>query len=106
MNHKKNIALASKKGRIFGTDQVALALSIYKDNLEAEFLPAYCNWMCEFNKPFYNQVNDKFVEPYLPHHSIGLMHLAGLDQIRNDINFKTNIKDLKGNIINLSLRFN
>ena len=102
---QKNISLASKKGRIFGTDQVALALSIYEDNLPAEFLPAYTNWMCEFKMPFYDNLNKKFVEPFLPHHPIGLMHLAGLDEIRSNSNLKLDIKDLDGNIDKHSIRF-
>ena len=43
---QNNIKLAAKKGRIFETDQVALALSIYEDKIPTQFLPAYCNWMC------------------------------------------------------------
>jgi len=35
---QRNINLASKKGRIFGTDQVALALSVYENNIPVEFL--------------------------------------------------------------------
>ena len=61
---QKNIKLAAKKGRIFGTDQVALALSIYEDGLPSEFLPAYCSWMCEFNMPKFDSENGQFVEPY------------------------------------------
>ena len=102
---QKNIILASKKGRIFGTDQVALALSVYNDNLPVEFLPAYCNWMCEFNLPLYDVNNKRFVEPYLPHHPIGLIHLAGLDEIRVNKDIKVEIKDLSGNVISTSLRF-
>ena len=102
---QKNILLASQKGRIFGTDQVALALSIYEDNLPAEFLPAYCNWMCEFKMPFYDNYNKKFVEPFLPHHPIGLMHLAGLDEIRSNSNLKLNIRNLQGNLNKHSIRF-
>ena len=102
---QKNIILASKKGRIFGTDQVALALSVYKDNIPSEFLPAYCNWMCESHLPIYDRINKKFLEPFLPNHPIGLMHLAGLDNIRDNINIESNVYDLKGNIIKTSLRF-
>ena len=83
---QKNIKLAAKKGRIFGTDQVALALSIYEDNIPSEFLPAYCNWMCEFNMPKFDSAKGQFVEPYIPNHPIALVHLAGLDDIRMDKN--------------------
>lgn len=102
---QKNIILASKKGRIFGTDQVALAISVYKDKLPTEFLPAYCNWMCESHLPIFDDKNQKFVEPYLPHHPIGLMHLAGLDDIRKDKNILVETKDINRNIINKALRF-
>ncbi len=103
---QKNIKLAAKKGRIFGTDQVALALSIYEDGIPSEFLPAYCNWMCEFNMPKYDRDRDKFVEPYIPNHPIALIHLAGLDDIRKDKNILSDIETLEGMQIKKSLRYN
>ena len=102
---QNNTKKAAKKGRIFGTDQVALALSVYEDKMPAELLPAYTNWMCEFHLPYLNQIEKKFVEPFLPHHSIGLIHLAGLDDIRTDKKKFLNITDLDGRSHNLSLRF-
>ena len=103
---QKNIKLAAKKGRIFGTDQVALALSIYEDGLPSEFLPAYCNWMCEFNMPKFDNENGQFVEPYIPNHPIALVHLAGLDDIRLDKNILSDVETLDGLQIKKSLRFN
>lgn len=102
---QKNTILAAKKGRIFGTDQVALALSVYNDNLPTEFLPAYCNWMCEFNLPYFNDSNGKFVEPYLPHNPIGLVHLAGLDEIRDNKEILSSIKSLSGKVYSMTLRY-
>ena len=103
---QKNIKLAAKKGRIFGTDQVALALSIYEDGLPSEFLPAYCNWMCEFNMPKFDSENGQFVEPYIPNHPIALVHLAGLDDIRLDKNILSDVETIDGLQIKKSLRFN
>ena len=103
---QKNIKLAAKKGRIFGTDQVALALSIYEDSIPSEFLPAYCNWMCEFNMPKFDSENGQFVEPYIPNHPIALVHLAGLDDIRLDKNILSDVETLDGLRIKKSLRFN
>ena len=103
---QKNIKLAAKKGRIFGTDQVALALSIYEDGLPSEFLPAYCNWMCEFNMPKFDSENGQFVEPYIPNHPIALVHLAGLDDIRLNKNILSDVETLDGLQIKKSLRFN
>ncbi len=103
---QKNIKLAAKKGRIFGTDQVALALSIYEDGLPSEFLPAYCNWMCEFNMPKFDNKKNQFVEPYIPNHPIALVHLAGLDGIRQDKNILSDIETIDGLHIKKSLRYN
>jgi len=103
---QKNIKLAAKKGRIFGTDQVALALSLYEDNVPSEFLPAYCNWMCEFNIPKFDSKRNQFVEPYIPNHPIALVHLAGLDDIRQDKNLLSNVETLDGLQIKKSLRYN
>ena len=102
---QKNINLASKKGRIFGTDQVALALSVYEDNLPTQFLPAYCNWMCEFHLPLYDDKKKLFVEPYLPNESIALIHLAGLDDIRKNENILVEIRNLNGQKIKMNLRY-
>ena len=102
---QKNVKLAAKKGRIFGTDQVALALSVHEDKIPTEFLPAYCNWMCEFYFPIYDEKEKKFLEPFLPNNPIALIHLAGLDNIRNDKKILSNIKTLNGNMIKKSLRF-
>jgi len=103
---QKNIKLAARKGRIFGTDQVALALSIYEDGLPSEFLPAYCNWMCEFNMPKFDNIKSQFVEPYIPNHPIALVHLAGLDDIRQDKNILSDVETLEGLQIKKSLRYN
>ena len=103
---QKNVKLAAKRGRIFGTDQVALALTVHEDKTPTQFLPAYCNWMCEFHLPLYDEETKKFVEPYLPHHPIALIHLAGLDDIRSNKNINLDIKNLEGKIIKKKIRFN
>ena len=75
---KKNLSIASKKGRIFGSDQVALALTMFEDKVPFELLPSYCNWICEHTLPKFCNSKNLFVEPYIPNHNIGVMHLAGL----------------------------
>ena len=62
--------------------------------------------MCEFHLPIFDEKINKFLEPYLPYHPIGLIHLAGLDDIRNDKNVLSNIKNIQGEVIQKSLRFN
>ena len=101
----KNLKEASKKGRIFGTDQVALALSAFEDKLDFEYLPSYCNWICEHSMPKFCESREVFVEPYVPHHNIALIHLAGLDNDRQNRDVLHEIVTLSGNKIKKSLRY-
>ena len=101
----KNLEKAAKKGRIFGSDQVALDLSMFEDGVEFELLPLYCNWLCEHHLPKYSEVKKLFVEPYVPHHNIALMHLAGLDKDRQNRDIFHEIVTLSGNKIKKSLRY-
>ena len=86
-------------------------MSVYIDDLETEFLPLNCNWITSNLLPKYDEVNDTFVEPFLPNYKIGIMHLAagiwknGID-MRVDKNIKIKISNTKGEIIEKSLRYN
>ncbi len=103
---QKNLKKALLSGRIWGSEQIAMNITIYSDNLNVEILPAYCNWTLIDGIKFDKQ-NNTFVEPYLPNHEIGIIHFAGKnnDQIRNNKNFISKIKTLDGDIIDKSLRF-
>ena len=103
---QKNIKLAAKRGRIFGTDQVALALTVYEDKTPTQFLPSYCNWMCDFHLPLYDETAKKFVEPYVPYNPLAIVHLAGMDEIRSNKDIKIYINTRSGKKIKKSLRFN
>ena len=102
---RKNLTIASQKGRIFGSDQVALCLSIFRDKVESELLPAYCNWMCDYHLPNYSLKSKQFVEPYLPHNPIACIHLAGMNEDRFS-NKLHSVKTIEGEKITKSLRFN
>ncbi len=102
---KKNLNLASKKGRIFGSDQVALALTMFEDKVPFELLPSYCNWICEHHLPKFCKSKNLFVEPYIPNHNIGVMHLAGLDEDRSNSKVLHKIKTLDNQVIDKSLRY-
>ena len=41
---QKNLEKALSSGKIWGSEQIAMNITIYCDNLTAEILPAYCNW--------------------------------------------------------------
>ena len=102
---KKNLELASKKGRIFGSDQVALALTMFEDKVSFELLPSYCNWICEHHLPKFCNIKNLFVEPYIPNHNIAVIHLAGLDKDRSDKIIFHKIQTLDNKVIDKPLRY-
>ena len=107
---QNNLGETIKHGRIFGSEGLAINLSVYIDNVDTEFLPIGCNWITSHLLPKYDESRKEFVEPYLPNNKIGIMHLAagiwknGKD-MRLDNSIKIEIKSLENNIIIKSLRF-
>jgi len=101
-SYQRNSDKVVKKGRIFGTDQLALGMVMFLDNLPYEILPEWCNWIGE---PFYDRENNRFVEPYLPHYPIGIMHLAGQNRMRTDAACTVPIRCLDGSMVEMSLRY-
>ena len=104
---QKNLRIALKSGKIWGSEQIAMNVTIYHDGLNVEILPAYCNWtLIEALK--FDKEKNTLVEPYLPNHQIGIVHFAGKnnDQIRNDKNFISKIKATDGSLVEMKLRFN
>ena len=73
---QNNLARTLKAGNIFGSEGLAINISVYIDNLETEFLPLNCNWITSNLLPKYDNRKETFVEPYLPNYKIGIMHLA------------------------------
>ena len=108
---QENLRQTLKGGEIFGSEQLAMNMSVYIDNIETEFLPLNCNWITSNLLPKFDEENKTFVEPYLPNYKIGIMHLAaGIWKDNKDMrlnkNIKIDIETLKGKILNKSLRFN
>ena len=103
---KKNLKIALNSGKIFGSEQIAMNITIYVDKLDVEILPAYCNWTLIDHMKFDTKRNT-FVENYLPNHEIGIIHLAGKhnDVIRLNKDHLNEVKTLDNKIIKKSLRF-
>ena len=107
---QKNLKETIKHGRIFGSEGLAINMSVYVDNVDTEFLPIGCNWITSHLLPKFDESNKEFVEPFLPNNKIGIMHLAagiwkdGKD-MRLDNSVKVEIKSLNDNIITKSLRY-
>ena len=107
---QNNLRETLKGGDIFGSEQLAMNISVYHDNIETEFLPLNCNWITSNLLPKFDETNDTFVEPYLPNNKIGIMHLAaGIWKDNQDMRLnkdvKIEIKTLDGKTLNKSLRF-
>ena len=90
---QKNLAIALKAGNIFGSEGLAINMSVYIDDLETEFLPLNCNWITSNLLPKFDEQKEIFVEPYLPNYKIGIMHLAaGIWKDGKDMRINKEIK--------------
>mgnify|MGYP001182605025 FL=1 len=107
---QKNLKQSLNAGNIFGSEGLAINMSVYIDDLKTEFLPLNCNWITSNLLPKYDEKHQTFVEPYLPNYKIGIMHLAagiwkdGKD-MRIDKSIEIDIKTLSNKTISKSLRF-
>ena len=106
-----NLTKTLKAGNIFGSEGLAINMSVYIDELETEFLPLNCNWITSNLLPKYDEQQKTFVEPFLPNYKIGIMHLAagiwkdGID-MRIDKSVEIEIKTLDDKKVIKSLRYN
>jgi hypothetical protein len=107
---QKNLKRTLLKGKIFGSEGLAINISVYINNVPTEFLPLNCNWIISNLLPIYDENNNFFVEPYLPNNIIGIMHLAAgiwvnKKDMRLNKELKVPIQTLKGKFKESSLRF-
>tara|TARA_Y100000590_G_scaffold395588_1_gene475715 strand:+ start:1260 stop:2174 length:915 start_codon:yes stop_codon:yes gene_type:complete len=107
---QKNLKKTLSKGKVFGSEGLAINIAVYHDNVEVEFLPLRCNWITSHLLPKYDTKNDTFVEPFLPNEKIGIIHLAaGLWKNNKDMRLNKDVKvelnTLEGKKIEKSLRF-
>jgi len=110
LSWQKNLEQTLKSGNIFGSEGLAINMSVYIDELETEFLPLNCNWIASNLLPKFDEIKNKFVEPYLPNYEIGIMHLAagiwdGDRDMRLDKEVKINIQSVHKKVLSKSLRF-
>ena len=107
---QKNLEQTLKSGNIFGSEGLAINMSVYIDELETEFLPLNCNWITSNLLPKFDEIKNTFVEPYLPNYEIGIMHLAagiwdGDKDMRLNKEIKIKIQSIQKKILSKSLRF-
>ena len=107
---QKNLDQTLKSGNVFGSEGLAINMSVYIDDLETEFLPLNCNWIVSNLLPKFDEIKNTFVEPYLPNYKIGIIHLAagiwdGNKDMRLDKSVKIKIQSIQKNSLSKSLRF-
>ena len=107
---QENLKKTLSKGKIFGSEGLAINISVYINNVPVEFLPLNCNWIASNLLPKYDNVKEVFVEPNLPNYEIGIMHLAAgiwVDNVdmRVNKNLKAKIETLSGEKLSKSLRY-
>ena len=90
---QKNLNQSLKSGKIFGSEGLAINMSVYIDQVKTEFLPLNCNWIASNLLPKFDEKQNIFVEPYLPNNKIGIMHLAaGIWKDQQDMRINKDIK--------------
>ena len=109
-NWQKNLVKTLSSGKIFGSEGLAINMSVYIDEVETEFLPLNCNWIASNLLPKFNEEKNIFVEPYLPNYKIGIMHLAaGIWRDNKDMrvnkDIKIEIKTIEDKTVLKSLRY-
>ena len=107
---QNNLEQTLRAGNIFGSEGLAINMAVYINNLKTEFLPLSFNWITSNLLPKFDESKNIFVEPYLPHYKIGIIHLAaGIwkdnQDMRFDKNIEIEIETLNGKKILKSLRY-
>lgn len=91
-------------GRIFTAEQTSLGVLTYKDNYPYELLPAWTHWYCD-SPLLYDETQQQFVEPFLPHMPLSTLHLSGVDEIRASRQAVIEVELLGGGKKSMSLRY-
>lgn len=99
---QNHMARLLRRGRVFGSNQLALTMAVHLDGLPVECLPLWCNYT---GLPRICARTGRLVMPFLPHDPIGIMHLAGRDALRGDRGAEADLLDTEGRRVRANLRF-
>jgi hypothetical protein len=104
---RRRIEETLSRGINFHVEQASLNYEIF-ENLEEhltnglEFLPSVCNWVCHQSTPMFNPETKQLVEPFLPHHPIGVVHRSTDDlKIKQGVEVATT----DGRIVRMTLKY-
>ncbi len=91
-----------KRGRIFTTDQLAMALAVYIDDLPVELLPDWCNYMGPWRV---DAADMTLVEYYMPNSAVGIVHMAAMNEMRENLASRFDVPDLHDQKHRVNLRY-
>lgn len=91
-----------RKGRIVGTNQIAVMMAVYLDGLPMALMPQGCNYM---DLPRVCADTGALVEAIIPHRRVGILHLANRDEARRNPAHRERLLDTRGQPVLRSLRF-
>lgn len=97
-----HMARLLRRGRVFGSNQLALTMAVHLDGLPLACLPARCNFT---GLPRLCAETGRLVMPDLPHEPVGIMHLAGRDALRDDAAAEIELLDTAGRPRRAGLRY-
>jgi hypothetical protein len=100
---RKRQAQVIRRARLFSSDQFTLGMVIYVDGLPVTLMPETCNyfgplWKCD-------DAGHALLEFYPPYNAVGIVHMAGLEAMRQDPAAAIDIAQLAGGTISRSLRY-
>lgn len=98
------ILKALKKGKPFTAEQLTLGVMVHLEGYPVEILPAWIHWLSEF-KPLWDEERGVFVEPFLPHEELSMLHLSGNNIMRFDRSQADDFKTTTGETVYISYRY-
>jgi hypothetical protein len=98
------VVQATDRGKVFTAEQVSLGRMVYVEGYGVELLPAYAMWQCSI-KPIWDEQREAFVETFVPHEKIGILHLSGIDKYRASSSEKDVFETVDRNEIERSYRY-
>lgn len=94
-----------KRGRAFTSDGLSMALACCIDQLPCQRMSSSCNYTLQ-QQPLYDEFARKFVDPFYPHQSIGIMHLTGRKTVRSSSDETLLFQSILGKSYYLNPRYN
>jgi len=92
----------TRRGRIFGSNQLAYVMAVHLDDLPFNCLPAWCNFMGD---PILETGTQRLLMPHLPHEPVGIIHLSNRDKLRCNPHARITLHDLAGQTHASTLRY-